>query len=661
VAAVVDEARRLQIPVVFDLDDLIFEPESIHHVDGISGYTPEQVAEYRRGVCGYREMLLEADAVTCTTSFLQRRVQQLGKPAYVIPNTINAAQLETAATLPASNRDGAKIRIGYFSGSATHNKDFLEAAGAVAKVMRERPEVEFLIVGPLVLPAEFKELESRVIRKRFMPPLDMLRELAAVDINIAPLELDNPFTAGKSELKIFEAALVGVPTVVSATDSYGNCVTHGRDGFVAATPAEWFAALDRLVSNRKLREEIGRAAAARFVPAFSINSCAAGIVDVYRSIVATADDGQCDPECLDIAWIVPQPSAGSGGHRNIYRAAKKLSEFGHRITLYHTETNDDTTKEFVCQNFYDLSNVEFHRYRGTTLRHDACFATHWSTAYCLQANRHKIRHPFYFVQDFEPMFYPMGSEYILAENTYRLGFTHVTSGPWPKKVLEREYSQDVHEFYFPIDMSVYRPGAREIRHRRVLFFARPEWNRRCYELGIAMLAQFKRRNPDVEVVLYGSSKIPSDSVPFEHVNMKMLPSLQALAELYRNADLGIVFSTTNPSLVPYEMMACGLAVADIGRDAAAVNYGGEDNIFLLNPSPEIMAREVQQIMRDDVERACRARNGTAYVKGFPDEEGMARRIEEIVLETIRKSRKQEKTAHGHDSPAFRQLVSETAA
>jgi glycosyltransferase involved in cell wall biosynthesis len=659
-AEVLAEARRLRIPVVFDVDDLVFEPESIHHVDGIRGYTPEQVAEYRRGVCGYREMLLEADAATCTTTFLKERIERLGKPAYVIPNTINAEQQALARELPATRPESSKTRIGYFSGSATHNKDFLEAAGAVARVMRERPEVEFLVVGPLELPADFAGLESRIIRKRFMSPLDMLRELAAVDINIAPLELDNPFTAGKSELKIFEAALVGVPTVVSATDSYGQCVTHGKDGFVAATPAEWFAALDRLAGDRKLRAEMGRAAADRFVPRFSIQSCAAGIVDVYHDIIDAVNDGPCDLDRLDIAWIVPQPSAGSGGHRNIYRAAKKLSEFGHRITLYHTETQDDSTKEFVCKNFYDLSDAEFVRYRGTTARHDVCFATHWSTAYCLQANRHRVRHPFYFVQDFEPMFYPMGSEYILAENTYRLGFTHVTSGPWPKAVLQREYSRDAHEFYFPIDTSIYRPGPRTVEQRRVLFFARPEWNRRCYELGMAMLAQFARRNPDVEIVLYGSSKIASESVPFPHVNLKMLPSLAALADLYRNADLGIVFSTTNPSLVPYEMMACGLAVADIGRDAAAVNYGGEENIFLLNPSPDLMAREVQQILKDDAERARRAASGMAYVQGFPDEVGMARRIEEIVRQTIRKSQGRAKLA-AYNTAATQRVIRDAAA
>ena len=82
---------------------------------------------------------------------------------------------------------------------------------------------------------------------------------------------------------------------------------------------------------------------------------------------------------------------------------------------------------------------------------------------------------------------------------------------------------------------------------------------------MAMLAQFARRNPDVEIVLYGSSKIASETVPFPHVNLQMLPSLAALAELYRNADCGgRSFRRPTPAWCRREMMACGLAVAEHG-------------------------------------------------------------------------------------------------
>ena len=149
-----------------------------------------------------------------------------------------------------------------------------------------------------------------------------------------------------------------------------------------------------------------------------------------------------------------------------------------------------------------------------------------------------------------------------------------------------------------------------------------------------MLARLHHRNPDIEIILFGSGRIDSGCVPFGHANLGLLPSVEDLAALYRNADLGIVFSTTNPSLVPYEMMACGLAVCDLDLEAAVTNYGSEENVFLLNLDPEAMADQLLNILFDEGERQRRARNGCAFVEHFPDEEGCGRRIEELIVRRI---------------------------
>ena len=88
---------------------------------------------------------------------------------------------------------------------------------------------------------------------------------------------------------------------------------------------------------------------------------------------------------------------------------------------------------------------------------DALVATHWSTAYVVQENRNRTKAGFYFVQDFEPMFSAMGADYILAENTYKMGLTCITAGPWCAHLLKQKFSVEAFPFDFPIDRETYCP------------------------------------------------------------------------------------------------------------------------------------------------------------------------------------------------------------
>ncbi|MGH7172596.1 MAG: glycosyltransferase, partial [Gemmataceae bacterium] len=490
--------------------------------------------------------------------------------------------------------------------------------------------------GELDVPASFERFSDRIILRASMSYLDMLDYLAAMDINIAPLELNNPYTASKSELKIFEAALAGVPSVVSAVDSYARLIDQGNNGFLAHDRDDWKTCLTALVADADLRQRVGEASRRDFVPRFHIDNNIDAILQVYEELRREKPaEIKVDPACLDIAWVVPAPSAGAGGHRNIYRAVRNLARFGHKLTVYHFGwTGREDVKSFVQRHFFDLPGVHFAPASAAIGPHDVCFATHWSTVSPMMRYRDVIRYPFYFVQDFEPFFYCMGSDYVRAEKTYQLGLTHITSGPWPAAILRKRYGADADHFLFPVQRSVYQPGPRVKRNKNIVFFARPEMPRRCFDLGLEMLARLHQRHPDIEIILFGSARIDSGQVPFAHTNLGLLPDVEDLATLYRNADLGIVFSTTNPSLVPYEMMACGLAVCDLDLEAAATNYGGTDNVFLLDLDPETMAEQIVNILANESERRRRARNGCTFVERFPDEEGCGRRIEELIVRRI---------------------------
>ena len=640
--------RHLQqqgVPVFCDNDDLVFEPDIVSTLGATSALSPLQLEEYRHGTAAVRALMTLCDAGTASTSFLAARMSPVTGKAHIIPNSINKAQIEVAETILKTHakKQQSGIRLIYGSGTRTHQKDFEQCAPAIRRFLRERPQASLIVVGDLDLPVELQELSGQIISKPMMSYLDLLAETAAADINLAPLEM-NPFNHAKSELKIFEAALVQVPTIASPTDSYVKCIENGVDGMLAETEDDWYQALVRLADDAGLRESMGAAIREKSLASFHYQNVARLAADAYglppipQNVAAKghALSAKPDLEHLRIAWILPNLMANSGGHRNILRAAYFLTKFGHTVELYIMNTVEKAAqlRQQIHKWYYPIE-CDVLPYTAAIRTNDAAFATHWSTVQALMDNRAAYREPFYFVQDFEPYFVPMSSEFIAAENTYRQGLHHITSGPWCAHFLKKEYGVEADYFMFPVDRSIYYPRTRTKKEKNVVFFAKPEMPRRCYELGVAALKEFYALRPDVEIIFFGSPHVQGGHVPFPFTYRSTIPILDDLAVLYSNADIGLVFSTTNPSLVPYEMMACGLPVADLDRGDNHYNYGERRDIALLvDPSPEIMAKQMAQLINNDEEREQRRQNGLEFVARFPSEEEMARLVEAFIKKRL---------------------------
>ncbi|MBA3468811.1 MAG: glycosyltransferase family 4 protein [Herpetosiphonaceae bacterium] len=261
-----DMLRRLGRPIIFDTDDLVFRPELIEWVDAIKGWSPEDKALYRQGVEGYQRALLECDAAIVSTEPLAQMVRELGQRAFVVRNALSWEQIERGQPLAQARfaqplpTPAAPVVIGYFSGTATHNRDFAEAAPALLQLLAQFPHVRLRIVGPLELEVDFTPFSHQIERRELVPLNDLALEVAAVDIAIAPLEIDNPYCQAKSEVKYMEAGLVGVPLVASPTEAFQVAITPGVNGMLATTTAEWLGALQELVADPARRRAIGQAA-----------------------------------------------------------------------------------------------------------------------------------------------------------------------------------------------------------------------------------------------------------------------------------------------------------------------------------------------------------------------------------------------------------------
>jgi glycosyltransferase involved in cell wall biosynthesis len=284
---IIHQGRERNIPVIFDIDDLIFDPVCLQFFDGLNHMSLHPQQLFKDGVSRLRSTLLKSDFVTCSTDTIANYARMAGKNAFVIKNTINHEQFNLSNALMADKRynAGGDVKIGYLSGTPTHNKDFMEASDAVYEMLRDYPSVEFHVVGHLNLEKKFSVFGQRVVVQPLMPYPDYLEYQSLLDINLAPLELNNPFADAKSELKIFEAALVGVPTVASPVAAYKSCITEGIDGLLAGTKEEWYEKLSLLVKDSSLRQRISETARKSFLERYYNKHVIDDVIRIYEVIL----------------------------------------------------------------------------------------------------------------------------------------------------------------------------------------------------------------------------------------------------------------------------------------------------------------------------------------------------------------------------------------
>ena len=230
--------RLAKKPVLYDIDDHIFTLEAtpllVASLD--QGLTRFGRIEKWVGVVGrIRHSLQEVDGIITTTDFLADKLrEQFSVPVSVIPNFLNTEQWEYSQHLRDTRVAPAPDApvIGYFSGSASHNRDYQIAEEGLAHVLEHYPHARLRIAGYLEAPASLQRFGDRIDRLPFMDFLGLQKAISEVSLNLSPLQ-HNAFSYSKSELKYFEAAAAGVLTVASPAPVFADAITHNHNGYLA--------------------------------------------------------------------------------------------------------------------------------------------------------------------------------------------------------------------------------------------------------------------------------------------------------------------------------------------------------------------------------------------------------------------------------------------
>ncbi len=300
-----------------------------------------------------------------------------------------------------------------------------------------------------------------------------------------------------------------------------------------------------------------------------------------------------------IGIYVPPPVAASGGHRTIFNLARTLSEYGAKVQCFLEDKGEGVK---VAREYLGQADVDLHIGWDAGARLDMAFATIAQSAQYVAGLPHTPIKG-YLIQDFEACFNPMSDGYLVAENSYSVGLNNFTIGNWLTHVLRVRYGQNACPAGLGVDTEVYRPLRALKKEREVCFLYQPDKPRRTPRLGIDALRLVKQQMPDVKIYVYGSD-LPL-SLDFEVENLGLIHDLERLNELYNHCAVGLCVSTSNPSRIPFEMMAAGTIPVDVYRYNNLFDYR-DGTLILAHQTSSSLAEAMIQLLQDEKELLARS-------------------------------------------------------
>lgn len=285
-----------------------------------------------------------------------------------------------------------------------------------------------------------------------------------------------------------------------------------------------------------------------------------------------------------------------------------VEKYSKKFVFVESDQDSVEEKQIVC--FADRKNKSL-----SVSKNDYFVFTGWWTAYCIQEAYRNCAlkgelcpNPFvYFIQDYEPGFYPWSTRYLLADSTYRSEF----------KQIAIFNSQELHEFFVkngyhfekelefaPLLNKTLREKVNSFgkiisKKKQILIYGRPSTERNAFELviyGLKKWVEISEIADEWEIVSAGETHRPVDlgcgKIVYSLGKLTLEEYALVLEESYAGISLMV---SPHPSYPPLEM-----AVFDV--NVITNTYGNKD-LKNFNPhvtsltdvNPINIARSLEQI------------------------------------------------------------------
>lgn len=593
------KAKECNKVVLYDIDDLMIDisyTKTIKHIDEM----PEADRKiYYDGIERNQKVLRMCDGAITTTERMAEELQKYVPKVYINRNVASEEMLMLSEKAYKEKKTDGNIRLGYFSGSITHNADFELIQPVIVRLMERYENLILVLCGEIDLPKELRPFSKRIEVTPFCDWKELPNRIANVDINLAPLE-ESIFNEAKSENKWVEAALVRVPTVASDVGAFHMMITSGENGILCKTEQDWENALIALIEDEGKRLALANSAFLYCKQNCTSVYTAAKFGAYIRSIMKP-----------NIVFVLPVLQI-SGGALVILKHCAMMKEAGYDVAIL----NQGDEKEKWVEKDGNLLPVISYKETSIAASIDKAVATLWSTVSFLEIYG-KIKQRYYNVQNFETDFYESGDDLKIGANrTYcsNLDMKYITISKWCEDWLQDKYGKRA--VYAPngIYLERFYPERRNWKGRKVRILVEGNSNdyyknvdesfkiidlldKNKYEIWFMSYQGKPKDNYYVDKFLH---KVPYEEVP----------------DIYRQCDILIKSSILESfSYPPLEMMATGGYVV-VAPNGGNIEYlrDGENCLFYDHNNLDSAVNAIERILEDTALQIKMYENGIKTAK-----------------------------------------------
>lgn len=254
--AMVQTVRKQGAKIIFEIDDDLL---------GVNSEVGDCDRPNTSQKMWLRQMIRFADGVIVSTPKLADRLLALNPRIEIVENALDERLFEPSRVIHAKDSDHGVVVFGYM-GTYTHLDDLMSIIQPLRSVLaRYRDRVRFEVVGigdSAMLKAVFSGLPVSFLS---VPPKSVSYESFTAwmqkrikwDFGVAPL-IDSIFTRSKSDIKLLDYGVQGIPGIFSDVPAYNTTVKHLTNGILATNAASWEAWLEKLILDGQLRSGLAR-------------------------------------------------------------------------------------------------------------------------------------------------------------------------------------------------------------------------------------------------------------------------------------------------------------------------------------------------------------------------------------------------------------------